>query len=188
LSPQNPANLDPGTDPDALLVLLISILVIIATGGVFLIALVLLVNRKAKATGTNSNQDNAVFLVFGKQLIANEPDAEYRARLDRLSISGFHSAILMGGKTAGATISEAHAGLEYLQKHMATPQHLVRLEQRSRNTLENLKNTRQLLNGQQAIIISNRYHLARCSVLASSLGIDHQLCPAERHSNLTDFF
>jgi uncharacterized SAM-binding protein YcdF (DUF218 family) len=160
----------------------------VATGGVLYIAIVLWVIHQAKSTVLDSDHENAVFLVFGKQLIFDAPDTEYRARLDRLSTSRFHSAILMGGKTAGASISEALAGLDYLKKIMANPQYFVRLEQSSRNTMENLKNTRQLLNGQKAIIISNRYHLARCSVLASSLGIDHQLCPAEHVFTIDGYF
>lgn len=149
------------------------------SGGLFLIYLTALVLYKAAKTMPIEAPNNAFYLVFGKQLMNGKPDDEFRCRLDRLLTCNVQNAILMGGKTAGAQISEAQAGYRYLlERETALPN--IMLEDHSRNTLENLKNTRQLLNRRHAVIISNRYHLARCSMLASSLGIPHQLCAAER--------
>ena len=58
----------------------------------------------------------------------------------------------------------------------------VRLEHDSRDTLQNLRNARQLLSADEstpAVLLSSRYHLARCALFARSLGISHQLCAAE---------
>ncbi|MGR8935462.1 MAG: YdcF family protein [Gammaproteobacteria bacterium] len=172
-----PHDLNPKKDHDALLVLIISLLLMPLTLGLFYLGLLLVVMHKAAKTPAKTPYRSATYLVFGKKLRRDRPDAEYRARLDRLLQCGFQHAILMGGQTGGA-ISEAQAGCDYLLAR-GLDRHCMHLETDSQNTLENLKNARQLLTRQNAVIISNRYHLARCSALASSLGIEHQLCAAE---------
>lgn len=88
--------------------------------------------------------------------------------------------LLLGGRAdISDGISEAAAGRAYLLQR-GMPAAPIRLEDRSRNTLENLRQARTLLaNSERTIVISNRYHLARCHALASALGIDHALCAAE---------
>jgi len=170
--------LKPLRDYDALRVLSLSIVIIALTLGAFYMLLLLRVVRIAYNSKMISTNTNGLYVVFGKKLINHRPDAEYRARLSCLVKNDFRSAILMGGYTGTADCSEAQAGLDYLTKHYHLRQP-VYLEQHSCNTLENLKNSRQLINRQRITIISNRYHLARCSTLAQSLGIIHELCAAE---------
>lgn len=58
--------------------------------------------------------------------------------------------------------------------------HHITLEDRSRNTLENLRHGRALLAaGDRVTVISSRYHLARCHAFAAVLGLQYQLCAAE---------
>ncbi len=178
MSSFNPVNLLPNKDHDALFVLMVSVIVVVISCGLFFLFFTFFVIRKALETAAVPSSSDTVYLVFGKKLANGKPDSEYRCRLDRLLSCDFRNAILMGGKTAGAKISEAQAGYEYLLEQNVLLNN-IRLEDHSRNTLENLKNARQLLNRQNTVIISNRYHLARCSILASSLGIRHQLCAAE---------
>ena len=89
----------------------------------------------------------------------------------------------MGGKTGEADISEAQAGLNYLRRQGGSEAG-IKLEQDSSSTLENLRNSRHMLDQQTAIIISNRYHLARCGAFAASLAIPHQLCASENAFSL----
>lgn len=147
------------------------------TLGLFYVGLLAVVVYKAARTPATTAYRPATCLVFGKKLRLDQPDIEYRARLDRLLQCGSQNAILMGGQTGGS-ISEAQAGYDYLLARGFDTECLY-LEIDSQNTLENLKNARQLLTRQNTVIISNRYHLARCSALATSLGIGHQLCAAE---------
>lgn len=172
-----PHDLNPKKDHDALFVLALSLLAMPLTLGLFYAGLLGVVIYKAARTPAITTYRSATYLVFGKKLRRNQPDVEYRARLDRLLQCGFQNAILMGGQTGGS-VSEAQAGCDYLLARGLDRQ-CVHLETDSQNTLENLKNARQLLTRQNTVIISNRYHLARCSALASSLGIEHQLCAAE---------
>lgn len=150
----------------------------VSTLGLFLLLLFIHVLYRAKTTPTGCPRDITTTLVFGKRLTGNKPDREYRCRLDRLLASPWQCAVLMGGITAQANISEAQAGYQYLLQNGLKNKN-IHLEQSSRNTLENLKNTRQFLQNQAILIISNRYHLARCSILASSLDMPHRLCAAE---------
>ena len=58
----------------------------------------------------------------------------------------------------------------------------VQLESGSRDTLQNLRNARHVLGGavrERVTLLSSRYHLARCALLARQLGFDAELCAAE---------
>lgn len=165
-------------DNDAWFVLFVSIVVLLLSAGFFFALILAWILYQAKTTSCSNCTPGSVYLVFGKQLVTNRPDPEYIARLDRLVKCRFDTAILMGGQTPGNNISEAGAGLEYLNAQGLALQS-VHLEQDSQSTLENLRNTRQLIQNKKAVIISNRYHLSRCSILAKSFNMDHELCAAE---------
>ncbi|MGH8553665.1 MAG: YdcF family protein, partial [Methylococcales bacterium] len=165
-------------DHDAWFVLVISILVLLGSAGFFFGLILVRILYQAKTSSCSGFAPDSVYLVFGKQLVADRPDREYIARLDRLVDCGFNSAILMGGQSPGNHIPEALAGFKYL-KTKGIELHSVHLEQDSLSTLENLRNSRQLIRERPAVIISNRYHLSRCSILAKSFSIEHELCAAE---------
>lgn len=129
-------------------------------------------------------------LVFGKRLIQGQPDGDYRDRLATAhaliqSQQAIKLAILLGGNTAqGGTPSEARAGLLFLEQIGHVDPVRIRLEEDSTNTLENLRNARALLRDEQidtCLLLSNRYHLARCATIASSLGMAHETVPAENN-------
>jgi len=172
--------LNPKKDHDALLVLMISLIIMGLTIGTIYLLLLILVFHKARSSFSQQEKiTKSTYIIFGKKLINNLPDQDYRFRLMRLLQCPFDSAIIMGGKTGNSLISEAEAGLSFLQQKGLGKNKIVLLEQSSENTLENLKNTRQILNNKSVVIVSNRYHLARCGVLAESLDISYTLCAAE---------
>jgi uncharacterized SAM-binding protein YcdF (DUF218 family) len=172
--------LNPKKDHDALLVLLISLVIIILTIGSLYLLLLIFIFHKARNSSTQQGTiTKSTYIIFGKKLINNLPDQDYRYRLIRLLQCPFDTAIIMGGKTGNSLISEAEAGLAFLKQNGLGKNKTVLLEQSSENTLENLKNTRQILNNKPAFIVSNRYHLARCSVLTKNLNISYTLCAAE---------
>jgi uncharacterized SAM-binding protein YcdF (DUF218 family) len=125
-------------------------------------------------------------LVFGKRLQGLQPDPDFRQRLEhakRLAEScPERPLILLGGGEPGA--SEAEIGLRVL-RDMGLPEQVpVLLEDRSLDTLQNLRHARRLLAQREpgpVLLLSNRYHLARCARLASQLGFDYRLCAAEEH-------
>jgi uncharacterized SAM-binding protein YcdF (DUF218 family) len=166
-------------DWDAFLVFLLSCLMLVASLGTLYLLLLFKVVRQAATAGISADGDG-IYLVFGKKLVGGSVDEDYRRRLDRLLRLPYQTTILLGGDTGGP-MSEAQAGREYLERRGFALSHL-HLEEKSKNTLENLKNARRMIalwQGRLVIIVSNRYHLLRCGVLADSLGFSYGLCAAE---------
>ena len=168
-----------GVDWDAFLVFVLSCLILVASLGTLYLLLLFKVVRQAAAADISVDGEG-IYLVFGKKLVDSSIDQDYRLRLDRLLHLPHQTTILLGGDTGGP-VSEAEAGREYLVQRSFSLSHL-HLEERSKNTLENLKNARRMValwQGRPVVIVSNRYHLLRCGVLADSLGFSYRLCAAE---------
>lgn len=88
--------------------------------------------------------------------------------------------LILGGITAGNRISEAEKGKLYLTNHGVQADDIL-TEDRSLNTLENLKHARPIINDyiETPVVITNRFHLARCSALAQGMRVKLGLCAAE---------
>ena len=175
---------DDKTDTDGLHMFLLSLLVMVLTGGLFFFLFLIYVSYHAITTSTTA-RDKSVLLVFGKQLDNNKIDVDYTARLDcaanLVDSINIEKVLLLGGKTGKASIMETAAGKEYLLSR-GVPEDLIHLEQASRHTLENLKNVLAMIHSSgwsDIVLISNRYHLARCGVIARGFGLDPNLCAAE---------
>ena len=122
-----------------------------------------------------------IVLVFGRQLVRNVPGVDYQQRLRRaLSlVEQQHTdhLLLLGGYSGGQQ-SEATAGQLWLLQHGLGAVR-VELEQDSVDSLENLRHARRLLRIDaatedlpQVALVTSRYHLARCRLLARRLGFD----------------
>ena len=126
-------------------------------------------------------------------MINESPDDEYTSRLKRvakiLRNDESSQAILLGGKTGEANISEAFAGKEYLLGEKIHSSR-INLEEASVNTLENFKNAMTLINDsdQDIIVVTNRYHLARAKKMAEGFGLDVDICAAEKKLNINHIF
>lgn len=84
-----------------------------------------------------------------------------------------NTLVLTGGNTASQDESEAMNMARFLTKQKGTALPLV-LEERSANTYENLRNTKQQVPELDTIVIvSDRYHVPRAFVTAKSLGFEH---------------
>lgn len=126
----------------------------------------------------------ATVLLFGKRLDGERIDADYAARIARvwaLHREQPRALLLLGGRT-GAGLSEAAAALQCLREYGLPDDADVRCEDASTDTLENLRNARELL-GEAATarvaLVSSRYHLPRCLLLAESLGLQAEIVAAE---------
>lgn len=168
---------------DGLAMLLLSLLVILASGGLSLAhaaSRVLTVGRTAPAL--TSARGSA--LVPGIRLKNGKISMDYEARLRRALSLGGVRLILLGGFTSASRVSEAEAGRRWLAARGADTATVV-CEDSSRNTLENLRAARALIAaGGELVLVSNRYHLARAAALAAGLGLDVQLCAAESRLSL----
>ena len=129
-------------------------------------------------------------LLFGKHAPQGRLDRDFEARLDR-AVSLWHGIaplrlVLLGGGAPDqpSEAEVARKGLFARGLAIDTP---LWLEAQSRDTLQNLRNARTLLAAerhadgarQRVILLSSRYHLARCALFARQLGFDAQLCAAE---------
>ncbi|WP_158238435.1 MULTISPECIES: YdcF family protein [Luteimonas] len=128
-------------------------------------------------------------LVFGKHAPAGVPDADFQARLARAATLWAarppRSLLLLGGGPLGAR-TEAELAREALFGLGVAEDAPLVLEDRSRDTWQNLRNARRLLadvlpgeGPHHVTLLSSRYHLARCALFARELGFDWELCAAE---------
>lgn len=162
---------------------LLSLLLILAAGGLSFLALWLYVVRIAYLKPNMTLQSKTV-LVLGKRLNNNQPDHDFILRLKRAAImlldKTSNKIYVLGGKTRNSGISEAAAGKEFLIREGINGESII-LEEKSQNTLENLKHFHSISDNkkQKISLITNRYHLARSVIMAKGFGINTQACPAE---------
>jgi glycosyltransferase involved in cell wall biosynthesis len=169
---------------DGLAMLILSNLVLMATGGISLLWSCGRVYRVARSASSQA-KSLGYRVVLGQRLSKTGLTEEYAGRLDRAKLSLNSSMagliLIVGGRNGTSAVTEAQAGRDYLVKQgIALDQ--IQVEDSSRHTLENLQQVRSLLTmviGEPVVFISNRYHLARIQAIANGLGIPHELCAAE---------
>ncbi|HET6435717.1 MAG TPA: YdcF family protein [Xanthomonadaceae bacterium] len=131
-------------------------------------------------------------LLFGKHAPQGRIDDDFDARLAR-AVSLWRETpprtlLLLGGGAAHEPTEAEVARRELLARGVA-PDAPLQLEGKSRDTLQNLRNARELLRATAALprvaLLSNRYHLARCALFARQLGFDWELCAAEPRLRLS---
>jgi uncharacterized SAM-binding protein YcdF (DUF218 family) len=127
--------------------------------------------------------DGSVLLVPGFRLQDDEVPPAYARRLRRACrLWRRDRRLLLSGVAAGPEQqSEALAGYAFL-RDLGLPAHAaVDLDVLARDTAENLAEAQgRVRQGERLVLISNRWHLARCAVLARQLGLPVKLCAAER--------
>lgn len=175
-------------DADVLHAAVVTLLAVVLSAGIGWLGYVVHVGRTAWRAPTTL-PGRWVVLVFGRQLAADEPEHDYRGRLARalaLLREGVACRVLLLGGCSGGTRSEARAGQAWLQRQGWPADAHVELEQESVDSLENLRHARGLLQGGDraevlppVALLTSRYHLARCLLLARRLGFDGHPVAAE---------
>ena len=117
-------------------------------------------------------------IVLGCRLYGTVPSPFLAGRLDealRVYNQGLAPYIVVaGGQGPGEDITEAEAMKRYLVER-GVPADRVILEDKSTSTEENLRFSLQRMREHglsSAIIVSNRYHLLRASIMAKKMGIE----------------
>lgn len=131
-----------------------------------------------------------IVLVFGCRLHRDAPGTTYRARLARalqLMRTRQTDHVLLLGGLSGGSLSEAEAGHRWLQQQGLPDGVTVQLETESVDSLQNLRHARRLLRANSAdlppvALLTSRFHLARCLLLAGRLGFDSVPVAAEAPS------
>lgn len=175
-------------DRDVRMAGLVSLLVLLLSGGLVWLGYVIHVWRVAVRSPLLPPR-RMVTLVFGQRLRHELPDSDYRQRLQRalaLSQAGRTDHLLLLGGRGQSQCSEAAAGEAWLRRHGVSDRLRLELEEESSDSLENLRHARQLLQAQAGqapppavALLSSRYHLARCLLLARRLGMDATPVAAE---------
>lgn len=140
--------------------------------------------RVARKAGCTPESGDCV-LLFGKHAPAGRLDADFEARVDR-AVSLWRArppqaVVLLGGGPDGAP-TEAELARAALHARGLPSDGPLHLESASRDTLQNLRNARVLLGDAaraRVVLVTSRYHLARCALFARNLGFDAELCAAE---------
>lgn len=125
-------------------------------------------------------------LLFGKHAPGGRIDRDFDARLARAATlwhrSPARTVLLLGGGPPESP-SEAEIARAALHGRGIAVDAPLLLEAQSRDTLQNLRNARDLLRTAahegRITLLSSRYHLARCALFARQLGLDAELCAAE---------
>ncbi|MEO6798334.1 MAG: YdcF family protein [Rhodanobacter sp.] len=175
-------------DPDVLQAGVVSLLVLLLSGGLVWLAYLIHVWRIA-ACSPLVPPGRMVALVFGRKLEDDQPAHDYRQRLQRalelVQATRTDHLLLLGGCSSGRG-SEAAAGHAWLVQNGLPAWTRIELEQESTDSLENLRHARNLLQtrpdqaGLPAVaLVTSRYHLARCLLLARRLGFDSVPVAAE---------
>ncbi|ORX23111.1 hypothetical protein BVF91_08715 [Thermoanaerobacterium sp. PSU-2] len=117
-------------------------------------------------------------IVLGCAVYGKNPSPFFKERLNeaiKLYKEGLGKYIIVsGGKGPGEDISEAEAGKEYLLKNGITD-NVVLMDDGSYSTLQNLENSKKIMDRKslkKAIIVSNKFHLKRASMIAKEAGIN----------------
>ncbi len=165
-----------------------TLLAVVLSAGTVWLGYVVYVCRVAARSPLHLPQ-RMVVLVFGHALRDGLPQRDYRWRLHRvlrLARDARAERILMLGGCSDGMHSEAAVGYAWLQRHGLPDSVRVELEQESVDSLENLRHARGLLRAQApesalptVALVSSRYHLARCQLLARRLGFSCVTIAAE---------
>lgn len=167
-----------------ILTLLFSNIIILSTFGLSLCWQWMKIFRLARDS-ISDVEGVTTIIVLGMRLQENKPVKDFIARLDRAILlykkESHRKIYILGGLTGHSSLSEAKSGADYLLKKGVAADG-IHQEEGSRHTFENLVCIRDLLlinKTKKPVIISNRYHLARCKAFAEELKLDHILCAAE---------
>lgn len=172
-------------DTDVLHAAAVTALAVLLSGGLVWLGYLIHVWRIA-ARSPLSPPRRMTVLVFGRRLEHDAPGPDYQQRLQRaLALARQQQTdhlLLLGGGGDGQ-LSEAAAGAAWLNQHGLTADVRVELERDSTDSLENLRHARRLLQDDGRLppvaLVTSRYHLARCLLLARRLGFDSVAIAAE---------
>ncbi|MBB3226363.1 uncharacterized SAM-binding protein YcdF (DUF218 family) [Luteibacter sp. Sphag1AF] len=174
------------SDTDILHAGLVTLVAVLASGGLVYVGYLIHVWRMASRSAIVP-PSAMVLLVFGRRLEDDLPEHDYQGRLRRGLLSarmGRAGRVLLLGGISSGHVSEAEAGRRWLVTQDWPGDVPLELEEASIDSLENLRHARNMLRtGEGALppvaLITSRYHLARCMLLARRLGFDAMPIAAE---------
>lgn len=127
----------------------------------------------------------AAIVIPGFRLRVDEVSSVYALRLDRALLLwrlNPQAVVLLSGRALDVdSQSEALAGFVQLSDRGLPVAATVLLDESAQDTEQNLCAAARLLGALSPVtVVSNRWHLARCALLARRQGLDWRICAAER--------
>lgn len=138
----------------------------------------------ASCCGGRGEPESDYLIVLGCQVNGTEPSLMLRERLDAaveyLNAYPDAECIVTGGKGDRENISEAQCMYNYLTAAGIDPGRII-MEDRATSTIENLRNSLALMDGtpENIAVLSSEFHLFRAGKMASDLGMEVSLIPAD---------
>lgn len=131
----------------------------------------------SRVGGTTRPQQADVIIVLGAAVWAEGPSPALEARVKyaaHLYREGFADNLILTGGLGVHPPTEARVMKEVL-KDLEVEREALYLEERAENTLENIKYSKEIMDGQDwesALIVSDYFHIKRALLIAEDLGIE----------------
>lgn len=133
--------------------------------------------RISHYAGKDETRKADVAIVLGTAIRGDEPSPVFRERINhgiQLYKSGYvRKIVFTGGKVRGNALSESSVARKYALEHGVSPADIL-IEETSRNTRENLRFARGLMNEnhlKDALLVSDPLHMKRGMTMAEDAGI-----------------
>jgi len=143
---------------------------------VLLPALVVYIGRKHVYTSPEFIPNTAVAIVFGAGVLSNkEPTSVLEDRLNLaadLYALGKTEKILVSGDNRVESYNEPEAMFQYLVQKKGIPEEDIVRDYAGRRTYDTCKRAKEIWDVEEAIIITQGYHLPRALFTCSTLGIE----------------
>lgn len=149
--------------------------ILCAAAGLGLLVFVFIEGLIFSAFGAQAPAGADYVIVLGAQIREDGPSYVLQKRLDAaldyLLDNPQTRVIVSGGKGAGEPMTEAQGMYDYLVSKGITGERILK-EDTSRNTYENLNNSRMLLNAQECrvVVVTNNFHVFRAVGIAERMG------------------
>ena len=147
--------------------------------GIACVVLVLALGGWIAAFGLMARPEKSdCIIILGCRVYGTVPSPFLVSRIEeglRLYREGYGEYIIAsGGQGSGEDISEAQAMKDYLMRRGVQESRII-TEDESTSTFANLQYSKEKMlqhNLETTIVVSNKYHLARASIMAKSLGLN----------------
>lgn len=137
----------------------------------------------ARAGAANPDARGDVAIVLGAAVWGDVPSPVFKVRIDHAVSLYRHGQVkrilFTGGQAEGDSVSEAAAARVYAFGN-GVPSDAIFVEPRSTSTKENLSNAKRVMREHglnNAVIVSDPYHLLRAGMHADRLGMKYVLSP-----------
>jgi uncharacterized SAM-binding protein YcdF (DUF218 family) len=126
-------------------------------------------------------QDADYMIILGAALWGEEMSPSLRYRMDTalsyLKQNPRTKVIVSGGQGVGEDMPEAVAMQRFLLEN-GVPQERIIVEDRAQTTSENILFSKKLMKSNQAVLVTNDFHILRAKLLAERAGIEAQTLSA----------